>query len=80
MHTPLKIAPPAASTMTSMEKILFAFLGLPSPSVLAMSALPPVPIIKPTAASAMMTGKMRFSAANEFLPTKFETKKPSTML
>ena len=80
MHTPLKTAPPAASTMTSMEKISFASTGLPSPSVLAMSALPPVPIIKPKAASAMMTGKMRFSAAKGFLPTKFETKKPSTML
>ena len=80
MQVPLRIAPPTASTTTSMEKIPFASSFLPSPSVLAMSALPPVPIIKPKAASAMMTGKMRFSAAKGFLPTKFETKKPSTML
>ena len=58
----------------------FASFVFPSPRVLAMRALPPVPTMKPKAESAMSTGKMRLSAAKAFLPTQLETKKPSTML
>lgn len=79
MHTPLKIAPPAASTMTSMEKISFAFLGLPSPSVLAMSALPPCDH-KADGGERHDDGKDEVQRGKRFLPTMFETKKPSNML
>ena len=61
-----------------MEKSRFARTGSPSPSVLAISALPPAPNIKPTAPSTMSTGRMKFTAAKALLPTKLETKKPST--
>ena len=73
-------APTAAVTCTSMEKIWFAASSLPSPSFLAIKALPPEPIIKPPEPITMRSGQIRFSAANEFFPTKLDTKKPSTMV
>ena len=87
--TAASTAPPTARIATSIEKMPFASFVFPSPRVLAMRALPPVPnmkpippntMMKPKAESAMSTGKMRLSAAKAFLPTQLETKKPSTML
>ena len=78
--TAASTAPPTARIATSIEKMPFASFVFPSPRVLAMRALPPVPTMNPKAESAMSTGKMRLSAAKAFLPTQLETKKPSTML
>ena len=52
----------------------------PSPMVFDTTALPPVPAIKPIDATAIRTGKVRLMAAKGVVPTKFETKNPSTML
>ena len=57
-----------------------AFTGLPSPSVLATSAEPPVPSMNPTAPSTISRGIIRLMAANGVLPTKLDTKMPSTTL
>ena len=66
---------------TLLQKTVYSASRLTDGTVLRLSASrATMGALLPTAASAMMTGKMRFSAANEFLPTKFETKKPSTML
>ena len=65
---------------TTMEKIRLALSGRPSPRVLAISAPPPVPIIKPMEPMTMRKGMMRLTAAKGVLPTKLETKKPSTTL
>ena len=72
--------PDRAVTQMTMENSRSACFLSPSPIVLPMRALPPVPTMKPKAESAMSTGKMRLSAAKAFLPTQLETKKPSTML
>ncbi len=73
-------APPMAVTHTSMEKYSFARSFLPSPSVFATMALPPVPIIKPSALKPIRKGMMRLIAANAVFPTKFDTNNPSTTL
>ena len=65
-------------TDTKSEKSLLAFSVLPSPSVLEISALPPVPNINPTAPSIIRNGIIKFTAANDVLSTKLETKNPST--
>ena len=53
---------------------------MPSPKVLATSALPPVPTIMPTEAKIITAGKIRFTAARAVLPAKLDTKNPSTMV
>ncbi len=50
----------------------------PSPMVLATSALPPVPNMKPMPPKIMMKGITRFTAAKDVLPTKLDTNSPST--
>ena len=50
----------------------------PSPMVLATSALPPVPNMKPIPPNTMMKGITRFTAAKGVLPTKLDTNSPST--
>ena len=64
----------------NMENSCWAFSFFPSPSVFAISALPPVPKTEPTAPIIIRTGMMKFTAAKGVFPTKFETKKPSTTL
>ena len=65
---------------TSMEKYLFAKSALPSPNVLATTAVPPVPIMKPKAPKIIKIGIIKLMAAKGILPTKLETNKPSTTL
>ena len=48
--------------------------------VIAMSALPPVPNMKPNAPRIISTGMMKLTAAKAVLLVKLETKKPSTLL
>ena len=48
------------------------------PKVYAMSAVAPVPTIKPNVPSIIKKGITRFTAANATLPAKLETKIPST--
>lgn len=72
--------PTAINTYTSIEKYRFASSRLPSPSAIDTTALPPVPIRKPTVPIPMSSGIIRLIAANEVLPAKLETKKPSTTL
>ena len=48
--------------------------------VLATSAAPPVPNMKPTEPRAMANGYTRFTAASASLPAKFDTNRPSTTL
>ena len=64
-----KITPNIAVTYTSMEKYSFASFFLPSPRVLPTSALPPVPIIKPSAEIAIRRGRIRLMEARAVLPT-----------
>ena len=45
---------------------------------MAISALPPVPNIKPKAPSTIMKGYIKFTAAKGVLPAKLDTKYPST--
>ena len=55
-------------------KSCFALSSSPSPIVLATSALPPVPSIKPRDPIIMITGYIIFTAARAVLPIKFDTK------
>ena len=71
-------APIRIAVSTRSEKISFARLLSPSPSVRATSALPPVPNIKPTVDRIISSGKIRFTAAKGVLPAKLDTKNPST--
>ena len=60
------------TTMTKpiiIVKMRLALSLWPQPISLATSALPPVPIMKPMPPSTMMNGMMKFSAANDVLPT-----------
>ena len=75
--TAASTAPPTARIATSIEKMPFASFVFPSPRVLAMRALPPVPNRKPTQPRIIRYGMMKFTAVNAALPAKFETKKPS---
>lgn len=52
------------------EKVSFALPFLPSPSCLAISALPPVPNMKPTMPRIISTGMMKLTAAKAVLPVK----------
>ena len=72
--------PTIITVFISIEKYSLAFCFLPSPSVLATIALPPVPTRNPIEPSAIRTGITRFTAAKAFLPTMFDTKIPSTIL
>ena len=72
--------PTAAPAATNSENTRCARSFCPSPSILATSALPPVPSIYPTTPSTIRNGKIRFTAAKAVLPTKFDTNIPSTML
>ena len=58
----------------------FARTSSPSPMVLATSAAPPVPNMKPMEPRAMANGYTRFTAASASLPVKLDTNRPSTML
>ena len=62
-----------------MEKYLLALSRSRSPSVFDTRALPPVPIIKPKAASAIRNGMMRLTEAKALEPTTLEMKSPSTI-
>ena len=72
--------PTTAVKRTSMVNTRLALPTYPSPLILATSAAPPLPTIKPNAASSMMAGHIRLMAARPVLPVKRDTKKPSTML
>lgn len=81
----MNITPSAESTAPSisvkyiiMENSFSARSPSPSPSVLATSAVPPVPTMKPIPPSTITNGMIRFTAANAVFPTKLETKNPST--
>ena len=63
-----------------MEKYRFASSLFPSPKVAETIALPPVASINPTVLTPMIIGIIKFIAAKEVLPTKLETKNPSTTL
>ena len=76
--TPVSTSPVTITNAMSIEKYSLARSFFPWPSVMDTSALPPVPIIKPTDPNIMSTGIMRLTAANESLPTQFDTKIPST--
>ncbi len=78
MPTAATATPIARVTTISMENSALALSRLPSPSVLATSALPPVPIMKPSAPKAIRNGMIRLIAAKGVLPTKLDTKRPST--
>ena len=70
--------PSTAAQTVSIVKMPFAFSGSFSPSFFAISALPPVPNMKPGQPRIIRTGMMKLTAAKGVLPAKFETKKPST--
>ena len=70
--------PHIAENATINENMWLAFSFFPSPSHIAISAPPPVPNINPTQPRIISTGIIRLTAANEVLPTKLETNKPST--
>lgn len=55
-----------------------AFFNPPSPTVFAISAPPPVPNIKPIHPNIIRKGIIKLTAVNAVLPTKFDTKNPST--
>ena len=61
----------------TMENSRSACFLSPSPIVLPMRALPPVPNRKPTQPRIIRYGMMKFTAVNAAFPAKFETKKPS---
>ena len=65
---------------TSIVNIPWARSRSPSPIVLATSADPPVPTIRPSAPMSMIAGQMTLSAAKAVVPTKFDTNSPSTTL
>ena len=46
--------------------------------ILAINALPPVPNINPITPVIIRNGMIKFTAANDVFPTKFDTKNPST--
>ncbi len=77
--TTAKIKPITNVKTMSMPKYLFARGRSPSPCVVAMIALPPVPTMKPAELRIMINGMMKFTAAKAVSPAKLETKKPSTM-
>ena len=70
-------SPAKAETQTFIEKISRACFSFFSPSVIATSAAPPVPNIKPTQPRIISTGMMKLTAAKGVLPAKLDTKKPS---
>ena len=70
--------PQAADTYINKENSFLALSKSPSPMVFEMSALPPVPNIKPMEPRIIRNGMMKLTAAKGVLPTKFETKNPST--
>ena len=70
--------PVTAEKYTNKEKSLFALSLFPSPIVFDTNALPPVPNIKPIAPKIIRKGIIKFTAAKDVLPTKFDTKYPST--
>ena len=72
------IIPHITVKYTSIVKYCDALFLSPSPSVLATSALPPAPIIKPKPPRIIMNGITRLIAANDTFPAKLDTKKPST--
>ena len=73
-----KTTPDITVSSIIMVKQRFALSFSPSPRYFAVSALPPVPIIKPTPPRIIRKGITRFTAAKGSFPTKFEIKKPST--
>ena len=74
-----RITPLTIQRYMSIEKYSLAFSSFFSPRVLDTMALPPVPTIKPVEPSIIITGIIRFTAANASLPTQFDTNTPSTM-
>ena len=52
------------------EKIFCAFSFFPSPMILAINALPPVPNINPITPVIIRNGMIKFTAANDVFPTK----------
>ena len=73
----VRIIPRIKAVYTISEKTPFAFALSPSPRVFAVMALPPEPIIKPSALIIISTGIMKLTAANGVFPTKFDTNRPS---
>jgi hypothetical protein len=60
------------------ENIFRAFSSCPSPKVLAISALHPVPNINPNVPTTIRKSIIKLTAAKGILPTKLDMKKPST--
>ena len=75
-----RTTPSPATHQMNMEKYREASSGLPSPSVRATMALPPVPSMKPKAPTIIVTGKAMFTAERARSPTRLETNSPSTTL
>ena len=73
-----RTTPKATVTYTKRENNRRARSLSPSPMVRAIRALPPAPNINPTVPSIISTGMIKFTAAKGGLPTKLDTKKPST--
>ena len=63
-----RTAPNTTVKPTIIEKVRFASSGLPSPSCLATSAVPPVPIMKPMPPNIIMNGMTRLIAAKAVFP------------
>ena len=68
MPSTASTTPRAKDTYTKSEKFRFARSGSPSPKLLATSAEPPVPNMKPTVAITIRKGIIRLTAANGVLP------------
>jgi len=80
MHTTDVTIPIAIIVKIRVVKYCLASLRLPSPKARAISALPPVPSIKPKAPTKVVSGKIIFTEEIALLPTKFETNIQSTTL
>ena len=72
------MAPTMAVPATIIVKYSLALSFFFSPRVIATSALPPVPNMKPTPPNIIRNGIIRLMAAKASLPTKLETNRPST--
>ena len=72
--------PRRKDTRTSRENRRFAPSGFFSPSVFAISALPPTPNIYPMVPRMFSAGIIILMAANSVLPTNLATKNPSTTI
>ena len=73
-----RITPPRAVAIIIKVKYSLARSLSPRPMVFATMAVPPVPSMKPKPPRIIIRGKIMLIAAKGVLPTKFDTKRPST--